>query len=125
MKELVEEIVESCVNLATEKSGCCVLQQCILHAKEEHKGRLIAEIVTNALVLSDHPYGYFPILNFNYIPSSIVFSKRFIIYISPLSGTMLCSIFWKSIYLKLQPILYRSLPGITSLFHSASMRAMW
>ncbi|KAK3192968.1 hypothetical protein Dsin_024278 [Dipteronia sinensis] len=63
-KDLVEEIVVHSVGLATNKSGCCVLQHCIEHVREgEQKGRLIAEIVNNAVILSGDAYGNYVIQN--------------------------------------------------------------
>ncbi|XWS62976.1 hypothetical protein CRYUN_Cryun06bG0056900 [Craigia yunnanensis] len=56
-KYLVDEIVEHCLDIATDKSGCCVLKQCLAHAKAESRERLLAEITANAFVLSEHPYG--------------------------------------------------------------------
>lgn len=61
---IVEEIADNCVNLAADKSGCCLLQHCILHAQDQQKGRLIADIVANALFLSEDSYGYIFILFF-------------------------------------------------------------
>ncbi|OMO73952.1 hypothetical protein CCACVL1_17055 [Corchorus capsularis] len=54
---LVDEIVEHCLEIATDKSGCCVLQQCLARSKEEAKERLLVDITANAFVLSEHPYG--------------------------------------------------------------------
>lgn len=45
------------MEIALDKSGCCVLQQCVEHAVGEPRERLIAEITSNALLLSEHPYG--------------------------------------------------------------------
>lgn len=53
------------MEIALDKSGCCVLQQCVEHAVGEPRERLIAEITSNALLLSEHPYG-------NYVVQYIV-----------------------------------------------------
>lgn len=55
----MEEIVQHCVELATNKSGCCVLQHCLEHVDDgEQKRHLISEIVANALILSGDAFGY-------------------------------------------------------------------
>lgn len=59
LQDLLEEIAENCLDLATDRSGCCLLQYCIPLAQEEQKARLIADVVANAYVLSEHSYGYF------------------------------------------------------------------
>ncbi|KAK1577408.1 hypothetical protein Q3G72_021538 [Acer saccharum] len=57
-KDLVEEIAVNTVDLATNKSGCCVLQHCLEHVREgEQKRRLIAEILANDLILSGDSFG--------------------------------------------------------------------
>jgi hypothetical protein len=47
----------SCVEVATHRHGCCVLQRCIDHASDTQKLQLINEIIANALVLVQDPYG--------------------------------------------------------------------
>jgi len=47
----------NCVQVATHRHGCCVLQRCIDHASEKQKVQLINEITKNALVLVQDPYG--------------------------------------------------------------------
>ncbi|KAI9181102.1 hypothetical protein LWI28_011442 [Acer negundo] len=63
-KDLVEEIVVNTVGFATNKSACCVLQHCIEYVRDgEQKGRLIAEIVNDAVILSGDAYGNYVIQN--------------------------------------------------------------
>lgn len=57
LQHILNVVADNCLEIATDKSGCCVLQQCVAHAKGEPQIRLLAEIVANALVLSEHPYG--------------------------------------------------------------------
>lgn len=59
LQDLVEEIAENCLDLAVDRSGCCLLQHCIPVAQGEQKARLIADVVANAYVLSEHSFGYF------------------------------------------------------------------
>ena len=49
--------VNHCVEIATHRHGCCVLQRCIDSASNEQKGRLMVEVASNALVLSQDPFG--------------------------------------------------------------------
>jgi len=48
---------KNCVQVATHRHGCCVLQRCIDHASEKQKVQLIQEISNNALELVQDPYG--------------------------------------------------------------------
>ncbi|KAF8411476.1 hypothetical protein HHK36_004027 [Tetracentron sinense] len=41
-----------CVDIATHKHGCCVLQQCIAHSTGEHQELMVAEISDNGLLLT-------------------------------------------------------------------------
>lgn len=46
-----------CVEIATHRHGCCVMQRCVDFASALQKQRLVAEVAANALVLSQDPYG--------------------------------------------------------------------
>lgn len=54
---LFEAATAHCVDLATDRHGCCVLQKCLQHSGGEQKHRLISEITSNALLLSQDPFG--------------------------------------------------------------------
>ncbi|KAL2512133.1 Pumilio12 [Abeliophyllum distichum] len=56
-KHILNVVADNCLGIATDKSGCCVLQQCVAHANGKPWERLVGEITANALVLSEHPYG--------------------------------------------------------------------
>ncbi|KAF3546556.1 hypothetical protein DY000_02001247 [Brassica cretica] len=56
-KFLFEVVITHCAELATDQHGCCVLQKCIGYSKGEQKYNLVAEIASNALLLSQHPFG--------------------------------------------------------------------
>lgn len=56
-QKILSAVADHCIEIATDKSGCCVLQPCIDHAQGEAFHRLIAEITRNALFLSEHPFG--------------------------------------------------------------------
>lgn len=53
-------MADNCFEIATDKSGCCVLQQCIKYAQGELKERLVADIITNAMLLAEDRYGFVP-----------------------------------------------------------------
>ncbi|XP_062025885.1 putative pumilio homolog 7, chloroplastic [Rosa rugosa] len=46
-----------CVEIATQRHGCCVLQKCIAHASGRHRDKLVTEVSRNGLLLSQDPYG--------------------------------------------------------------------
>ena len=50
-------VATNCVEVATHRHGCCVLQRCIDHASEMQRGQLVNEITYNALTLVQDPYG--------------------------------------------------------------------
>ncbi|KAI3826575.1 hypothetical protein L1987_00623 [Smallanthus sonchifolius] len=54
---LFEAATVKCMELATDRHGCCVLQKCLSHSDGEPRGRLVREITSNALILSQDPYG--------------------------------------------------------------------
>ena len=55
------ELANDCIGLAMDKSGCCVLQLCLQHSEGEIRGRLMADIIRNARLLSQDRYGFVPI----------------------------------------------------------------
>jgi hypothetical protein len=50
-------VAQNCVEVATHRHGCCVLQRCIDHAAENQRIQLVNEITFNALTLVQDPYG--------------------------------------------------------------------
>ena len=50
-------VAANCVEVATHRHGCCVLQRCIDHASEMQRVQLVTEITYNALTLVQDPYG--------------------------------------------------------------------
>ncbi|XP_023771891.3 pumilio homolog 12 [Lactuca sativa] len=54
---ILDVVADNCIDIATDKSGCCVLQQCVSLAVGVTKDRLISPIIENSLHLSEHPYG--------------------------------------------------------------------
>jgi hypothetical protein len=58
MQFLIEAATANCVELATDRHGCCVLQKCLSNCDGEQRRRLICEITSNSLILSQDPFGY-------------------------------------------------------------------
>eukprot|EP00252_Welwitschia_mirabilis_P019721 TRINITY_DN4646_c0_g1_i4.p1 TRINITY_DN4646_c0_g1~~TRINITY_DN4646_c0_g1_i4.p1 ORF type:complete len:925 (-),score=199.35 TRINITY_DN4646_c0_g1_i4:717-3491(-) len=56
-KFLFDAAVEHCIEIATHRHGCCVLQRCIDHSSGAERQRLVAEIAANALDLSQDAFG--------------------------------------------------------------------
>ncbi|XP_016469600.1 pumilio homolog 12-like [Nicotiana tabacum] len=54
---LFEAAITNCVELASDRHGCCVLQKCLSQSDGGQRHRLIYEIASNALVLSQDPFG--------------------------------------------------------------------
>ncbi|CAI9268609.1 unnamed protein product [Lactuca saligna] len=54
---LFEAATMKCIELATDRHGCCVLQKCLSHSDGEPRRRIVREITSNALILSQDPYG--------------------------------------------------------------------
>ncbi|KAF8604976.1 ARM repeat-containing protein, partial [Ceratobasidium sp. AG-I] len=50
-------VAAHCVEVATHRHGCCVLQRCIDHASDSQRIQLVTEITFNALTLVQDPYG--------------------------------------------------------------------
>jgi len=50
-------VAANCVEVATHRHGCCVLQRCIDHASDHQRVQLVTEITYNALTLVQDPYG--------------------------------------------------------------------
>ncbi|XP_068637591.1 putative pumilio homolog 8, chloroplastic [Aristolochia californica] len=46
-----------CVDIATQRHGCCVLQRCIAHSTGEHREKLVSEISLNGLLLAQDAFG--------------------------------------------------------------------
>ncbi|CAI2166966.1 15262_t:CDS:10 [Funneliformis geosporum] len=50
-------VCKNCIEVATHRHGCCVLQRCIDHASEAQKVQLVTEITYHALTLVQDPFG--------------------------------------------------------------------
>ncbi|CAK5265001.1 unnamed protein product [Mycena citricolor] len=50
-------VAANCVEVATHRHGCCVLQRCIDHASDQQRIQLVNEITFHALTLVQDPYG--------------------------------------------------------------------
>ncbi|XP_048137108.1 pumilio homolog 12 isoform X1 [Rhodamnia argentea] len=54
---LFQAAAANCLELATDRHGCCVLQKCLGHSGGEQKCHLICGITSNALILSQDQFG--------------------------------------------------------------------
>ncbi|CAD6885757.1 unnamed protein product [Tilletia laevis] len=50
-------VAQHCVEVATHRHGCCVLQRCIDHASDQQRIQLVTQITFNALTLVQDPFG--------------------------------------------------------------------
>ncbi|KAH7683503.1 Translational repressor Pumilio/PUF3 and related RNA-binding proteins (Puf superfamily) protein [Dioscorea alata] len=56
-KLIFDAAAKHCVDIATHRHGCCVLQRCIAHSVGEHRVRLVSEVSLNGLLLAQDPFG--------------------------------------------------------------------
>ncbi|KAG5456472.1 MAG: armadillo-type protein [Olpidium bornovanus] len=54
---IYDAVSQHCIEVATHRHGCCVLQRCIDHASDAQKIQLVTEITCNALTLVQDPFG--------------------------------------------------------------------
>ena len=57
MQFIYNAVAQNCIEVATHRHGCCVLQRCIDHASDSQRVQLVQEITYNALTLVQDPYG--------------------------------------------------------------------
>ncbi|KAE9588386.1 hypothetical protein Lalb_Chr22g0354791 [Lupinus albus] len=68
LQYLLNVVANNCFEIATDKSGCCVMHHCLDYARGETKELLMAEIIVNASLLSEDCYG-------NYVVQHLVAMK--------------------------------------------------
>ncbi|XP_061354270.1 pumilio homolog 15-like [Gastrolobium bilobum] len=56
-QDLLNVVANDCFGMAIDKTGCCVLQQCINLAQGETKNKMIANIIVDASFLAHNDYG--------------------------------------------------------------------
>ncbi|MBA0595726.1 putative pumilio homolog 8, chloroplastic [Gossypium raimondii] len=56
-KIIFDAAAQFCVDIATHRHGCCVLQRCIAHSNGQHRYNLITQISRNGLLLAQDPFG--------------------------------------------------------------------
>ena len=54
---IYDSIIEKCMEVATHKHGCCVIQRCLDHASPEQKKALIDVIIKYSLEMVEDQYG--------------------------------------------------------------------
>ncbi|XP_078429657.1 putative pumilio homolog 8, chloroplastic [Wolffia australiana] len=58
---IFEAAAKYCIEIATHRHGCCVLQQCIAYSTGQHKENLLTEVSLNALALAQDAYGNYAV----------------------------------------------------------------
>ena len=58
LQDLLNEVAINCLEIARDKTGCCLLQDCVVRAEGKLKENLLESIISNSLVLSKDPYGF-------------------------------------------------------------------
>lgn len=56
-KFIFDAAAKYCVDIATHRHGCCVLQRCISHSTGVQREKLVVEISSNGLLLSQDAFG--------------------------------------------------------------------
>ncbi|KAJ6685554.1 PUMILIO-like protein 7 CHLOROPLASTIC-RELATED [Salix purpurea] len=56
-KFIFDAATKFCVEIATHRHGCCVMQRCIAHASGKHWDKLMTAISRNGLLLAQDPFG--------------------------------------------------------------------
>eukprot|EP00268_Persea_americana_P059230 TRINITY_DN7245_c0_g2_i3.p1 TRINITY_DN7245_c0_g2~~TRINITY_DN7245_c0_g2_i3.p1 ORF type:complete len:829 (-),score=172.02 TRINITY_DN7245_c0_g2_i3:376-2862(-) len=56
-KFIFDAAAKYCVDIATHRHGCCVLQRCIFYSTGEYRENLVAEISANGLLLAQDAFG--------------------------------------------------------------------
>ncbi|GAA6007253.1 uncharacterized protein JCM10292_003957 [Rhodotorula paludigena] len=82
-------VATHCIEVATHRHGCCVLQRCIDHASESQRIQLVTEITYNSLTLVQDAFGNYVVqyvldLNDNRFIEAIV--RQFLGNVSALSA---------------------------------------
>jgi hypothetical protein len=55
-------VAAHCVEVATHRHGCCVLQRCIDHAADSQRVQLVTEITYHGLTLVQDPFGNYVVV---------------------------------------------------------------
>ncbi|PON91063.1 Coatomer beta subunit [Trema orientale] len=73
---LFNVLANHCIQVATDKTGCCVLQLCVEYSRGEVREHFLAEIIANAILLAEDRYGQlegnYVSLSFNKFGSNVV-----------------------------------------------------
>ncbi|WOG98966.1 hypothetical protein DCAR_0418312 [Daucus carota subsp. sativus] len=54
---IINNIASNCFEVATSKTGCCVMQLCVEKSLGVHRQVLVSEIIATAVHLAEHPFG--------------------------------------------------------------------
>lgn len=63
LQPIVDQIAENCFKVATDRSGCCVLQACVEHSRGDVRNRLLAAVMANAIPIAEDPFGFVSLIS--------------------------------------------------------------
>lgn len=63
LQPILNEIANECYKVATDRSGCCVLQACVEHSRGDVRTRIVTEIMVNSVHLAEDPFGFVSLNN--------------------------------------------------------------
>jgi len=55
---ILDQLARNCVDIATDKIGCSIIQKCLSLVEGSAKSLLVTEIISNAMILAEDPYGF-------------------------------------------------------------------
>ncbi|KAL1224509.1 putative pumilio [Cardamine amara subsp. amara] len=58
---IFNDATKFCIDIATHRHGCCVLQKCISYSNGQQREKLVTEISRNSLFLAQDPYGNYAV----------------------------------------------------------------
>lgn len=62
---ILDEVARNCCNIVTDKIGCLAVKRCLKHGEGTAIDLLVTQIISNAMVLAEDPFGFDSTL-FNY-----------------------------------------------------------
>ncbi|KAK7311623.1 hypothetical protein RJT34_09880 [Clitoria ternatea] len=75
---IFEAAVKFCVEIATHRHGCCVLQRCYDHSVGKHREKLVTEICKHGLLLAQDPFGNYVVQYIIHMETSAAAAKMLV-----------------------------------------------
>ncbi|KAI9300586.1 armadillo-type protein [Cunninghamella echinulata] len=124
--QFIYDIVsEHCIEVATHRHGCCVLQRCIDHAVDAQKSQLVQVVTCNALPLVQDPFGNYVVqyvLDLGEVQYSDLLVRRLIEHVCDLSVQKFSSNVIEKCIRVSEPEIRRAL--ITELINQSNMEKL-